>query len=331
MTNVTGPAICMLVACISLFLDAGSSSAAEQTTGNYPNKAIRLIVPWVPGGGTDAVTRIVAQKLSANMGQPVIVDNRPGSNGIIGADIAAKSRPDGYTMILHSVEHVINPGVYSKLPYDTLKDIAPLSLVGTHFLMLVVNPSSPAKSVEALVSMANSKPDEVTFGSWGTASLSHLSGELMKTISKSRMTHVPYKGAPQASTDVIAGRISFMFTTPPTSLALVRAGKLNAIAVTSTKRLPFLPDSPTMIESGYAGFDVQSWKGLFVPASTPKPIIARLNREIVSAVKTEDVRRQLIAAGFDAVTSTPEELATFSHAEMIRWGKVSKDAAVRID
>jgi len=303
---------------------------AQHTDGNYPAKPIRLIVPWVGGGGTDIVTRIIAQKFSTNIAQQVVVDNRPGANGIIGAEIAAKATPDGYTIILHSVEHVINAGVYEKLPYDTIKSFAPLTLVGTHYLILVVNPSSPTKSVSELTARAKANPGQLTFGSWGTASLSHLSGELFKLMGKTDMTHVPYKGAPQAAADIMAGRISFMFTTPPTSLSTIRAGKLLALGVTSPKRLPILPDTPTMNEAGYQGFEVESWKGMFVPANTPKSIINRLHDEFVKVVQSDDIRQRLTTAGFDAVTSTPEQLDAFSREQALKWSKVAKDAHVQM-
>lgn len=330
-----GRAAVAIVLVVAIALQAGHPANAQQqqqeAVQNYPTKPIRLIVPWVAGGGTDIVTRIIAQKLSSNLGQPIVVDNRPGANGIIGAEIAAKSPPDGYTVVLHSVEHFINAGVYSKLPYDTLKDFSPLTLVGTHYLLLIVNPTSPAKSVNELVALAKSKPEQITFGSWGTASLSHLSGELLKIMGKVSMTHVPYKGAPQAATDVLTGRISFMFTTPPTSLPSIRASKLLAIAATSGKRLSFLPEVPTMIESGYPGFDVQSWRAMFVPANTPREIISKLHNEIVKVVQTEEVRQHLMAAGFDAVSCTPEQLSAFSRAQLAKWGKVAKEAGVHID
>jgi tripartite-type tricarboxylate transporter receptor subunit TctC len=303
----------------------------EDATLNFPTRPIRLIVPWVAGGGTDIVTRFVSVKLAENLGQQIVVDNRPGANGIIGADLAAKAAPDGYTIVLHSIEHVINASVYAKLPYDTLGDITALSLVGKHALVLIVSPSSPAKSVSQLVALARAKPGEITFGSWGTSSLSHLSGEMLRANSKVAMTHVPYKGAPQSAVDVMSGRISYMFTTSPTSLPSIRAGKAVAIAATSAKRLAFLPEVPTMIESGYPGFEVESWRALFAPAKTPKPIVQRLHEQIVRAVHADDVRQNLTTAGFDATTSTPAELDGFARSELAKWGKVAKEAGVRID
>ena len=315
-----------------LALAAGSAQARQEGAAqNYPLKPIRLIVPWVAGGGTDIVARIITQKLAENLGQPIVIDNRPGANGIIGAEIAAKAPPDGYTMVLHAVEHFINASVYTKLPYDTVKDIAPVTMVATHYLVLIVSPAAPAKSVAELVALAKAKPQQVNFGSWGAGSLAQLSGELLKNMAAVDMTHVPYKGAPQAATDVMAGRISFMFTTMPTGLPQIQAGKLRALAVTSANRLPFLADAPTMIESGYPGFEVQSWRAFFVPAGTPRGIIDALHDHVVKVMQMPEVRQHVVTAGFEPVTSTPGELATFSRAELAKWAKVARDAGVHID
>ncbi len=313
-------------------LSSGISAAqSPDTAASYPARPIRLIVPWVAGGGTDIVTRFVSVKLAENLGQPIVVDNRPGANGIIGADLAAKAPPDGYTIVLHSIEHFINASVYSKLPYDTVGDITALSLIGKHALVLIVAPGSPGKTVAELVALAKSKPGQVNFGSWGTASLSHLSGEMLRNEAKVAMTHVPYKGAPQAALDVMSGRITYMFTTSPTSLPSIRAGKAMALAATSAKRLPYLPNVPTMIESGYPGFEVESWRALFAPAKTPAPIVRKLHLHIAKAVHADDVRQNLATSGFDATTSTPAELDAFARAELAKWGKVAKASGVRID
>ena len=307
------------------------SLLAQPLPQDYPAKPIRLIVPWVAGGGTDIVARIITQRLAENLGQPIVIDNRPGANGIIGAEIAAKAPADGYTMVLHAVEHFINASVYGKLPYDTVKDIAPVTMVATHYLVLIVSPAAPTKSVAELVALAKSKPDQLNFGSWGTGSLAQLSGELLKSMTAASMTHVPFKGAPQAATDVMAGRISFMFTTMPTGLPQIQAGRLRALAVTSAQRLPFLADVPTMIESGYPGFEVQSWRGLYVPAKTPRRVIDMLHDQTVKVIQIPEVRERVLAAGFGVVTSTPAGLAAFSKSELEKWAKVAKDAGVHID
>lgn len=313
---------------------AGSAYAQRQPAGTaqgYPTKPIRLIVPWVAGGGTDIVARIIAPKFAENLGQQVVIDNRPGANGIIGSDIASKALPDGYTMILEAVEHVINASTYARLPYDTVKDFAPVGLAATHSLVLIVAPSFPAKSLRELVALAKSKPGQLNFGSWGEGSLAHLSGELLKNKAGISMVHVPYKGAPQAITDILGGRLPLMYTTMPTGIPHIKAGKLRALAVTSARRLPLVPDVPTMIELGYPDFEVESWRGLYVPAGTPKKIIARLNTELVKVLQMPDIRERIVVAGFEPATSTPEQFDKFSRTELAKWAQVAKAAGVRIE
>jgi tripartite-type tricarboxylate transporter receptor subunit TctC len=297
----------------------------------YPTRPVRIIVPWVAGGGTDIVARIFIPKLSEALGQQIVVDNRPGANGILGSDIAAKATPDGYTLVVEAVEHVINASTYAKLPYDTIRDFAPIALVAGHSLVLIVSPSFPASSVKELVATAKAKSDELNFGSWGQGSLAHLAGELFKNSAGIRMTHVPYKGAPQAIIDIYGGRLPLMFTTMPTGVPGIKQGKLRGLAVTSAAREKLLPDVPTMIESGYAGFEVQSWRGLYAPAGTPKAIIARLHRELVKVLQMPDIRERIFQSGFDPLTSTPEELDRFGKAELVKWAKVAKTAGVRVE
>jgi len=317
--------------CLIILLFSAGIQAAGPASGNYPSRPLRMIVPWVASGGTDIVARIISPKLTEALGQQILVDNRPGANGIVGSEIAARATPDGYTMILEAVEHVINASTYAKLPYDTVKDFASVGLVAGHSLVLIVNPSFPAKSVKELVALAKSKPGQLNFGSWGEGSLAHLSGELLKNRAGIQMTHVPYKGAPQAITDILGGRLPLMFTTMPTGLPHIKQGRLRALAVTSPERLSLLPDVPTMIESGYPGFEVESWRALYVPSGTPKNIIARLNRELVRALQMADVKKRLRATGFEPMSSTPEELAAFGKAELIKWEKVARAAGVRIE
>jgi tripartite-type tricarboxylate transporter receptor subunit TctC len=306
-------------------------AAAPAGRSDYPTRPLRMIVPWVAGGGTDIVARIISPKLTESLSQQIIIDNRPGVNGIIGSNVAAKATPDGYTMILEAVEHVINASTYAKLPYDTIKDFRPVGLVAGHSLVAVVSPSFPSRTLRDLVALAKSKPGQLTFGSWGEGSLAHLSGELIKNLAGIDMVHVPYKGAPQALVDVIGGRLSLIFTTMPTGIPFIKAGKLRALAVTSANRLSYVPEVPTMIESGYPGFEVESWRGMFVPAGTPKKIITKLNGELVRVLQMPDIKERLIAAGFEPKTSTPEQLDAFSKAELLKWAKVAKSAGVRIE
>ena len=314
----------------ALMVCSAAHAAAPAGGPDYPSRPLRVIVPWVVGGGTDIVARIITPKLTEALGQQVLIDNRPGANGIIGSEIAARATPDRYTMILEAVEHVINASTYAKLPYDTMKDFAPVGLVAAHSLVLIVPPSLPASSVKELAALAKSKPGELNFGSWGEGSLAHLSGELFKNSAGVQMTHVPYKGAPQAIIDMLGGRLPLMFTTMPTGAPQVKQGKLRALAVTNREREPLLPEVPTMIESGYPGFEVDSWRGLYVPAGTPKAIITRLNRELVKVLQMPDVKERIVAAGFAPVSGTPEGLDAFGKAELTKWSKVAKSAGVRI-
>ena len=232
---------------------------------------------------------------------------------------------------MYAIEHIINATTHSSLPYDTLKDFAAVTQVGTQSLVLVVSPSMPAKSVKELVALAKAKPKELTFGSWGDGSLAHLTGELMKSMTATDMVHVPYKGAPQAMTDIIGGRLHLMFTTMPPAVPHINTGKLRAVAVTMRRRVSILPDVPTMIESGYPGFEVESWRGMYVPGATPKVIIRRLNGEIVRVLQEKAVKERLLAVGFDSVSSTPEELDALSRSELDKWEKVVKRSGTRID
>jgi tripartite-type tricarboxylate transporter receptor subunit TctC len=316
----------LMIAAAALPAMTPSAQAAD-----YPTRPLRLIVPWVAGGGTDIVARILAPKMIDALGQQVVIDNRPGANGVIGAEVAAKAAPDGHNMVLHAVEHFINGSVQSRLNYDTVKDIAPVSLIAAHALVLIVQPSYPASSPKELAAIAKAKLGQLSFGSWGEGSLAHLSGELFKNSAGLQMTHIPYKGAPQAALDVIAGRIPFMFVTMPVGAPHVKAGRVKALAVTSAARQALIPEAPTMIESGYAGFQVDSWRGMYVPAGSPRYAITRLNRELVKIMQLPDVRARINASGFDPLSSTPEELDAFSKAEYAKWAKVVRTAGVRVE
>lgn len=316
---------------VMVLVSAGVYAAGPVSGTDFPSRPLRVIVPWVAGGGTDIIARIIAPKLTDALSQQVLIDNRPGANGIVGSEIAARATPDGYTMILQAVEHVINASTYARLPYDTIKDFAPVGLVAGHSLVLIVPPSLSAKSVKDLAALAKSKSGEFNFGSWGEGSLAHLAGELFKNSAGIQMTHVPYKGAPQAIIDILGGRLPLMFTTMPTGAPPVKQGKLRALAVTSRNREPLLPEVPTMIESGYPGFEVDSWRGLYVPAGTPKTVIMQLNLELVKVLQMRDVRERIAAAGFAPMSSTPEGFDTFGKAELARWSKVAKSAGVRIE
>jgi tripartite-type tricarboxylate transporter receptor subunit TctC len=301
----------------------------------WPAKPIKWIVPFPPGGPTDSFSRPVALKLAEGLGVPVVIENRAGAGGGIGVDAVAKSLPDGYTIGLGTTgTHAINPALYSKLSYDALKDFAPLTLAVSYTNILVINPNLPIRTVGELVSYAKANPGKVTFGSAGNGSSNHLSGEVLKSLTSAPMQHVPYKGSAAALTDVMGGNITFMFDILNTSIPQVRAGKVRALAVTSPKRSQYIPEVPSMNEAGVPGFDSAGgalWFGMFAPAGTPKDVVARLNQELVKALKQADVREKMAAQAFDVVGSTPEELMAVMRTDHQNWGRIVKETGSRID
>jgi tripartite-type tricarboxylate transporter receptor subunit TctC len=298
----------------------------------YPNHTIRLVVPFPAGGTTDILARDVAKKLTDAMGQPVVVDNRPGAGGNIGADLVAKSPPDGYTLLMGTVgTHAINPSLYAKMPYDHVKDFLPVVLVAGVPNVLVVNPSVPINSVADLIKLAKAKPGSINFASSGSGTSIHLSGELFKTMAGVDMTHVPYKGSSPALTDLMGGQVQIMFDNLPSSLALIKAGKLRAVAVTSLKRAPALPDVPTIAESGLPGFEASSWFGVLAPAGTPAPIVARLNAEVNKWLQSPEGKEQLLAQGAEVAGGSPEQFVAHIRAETDKWAKVVKASGAKVD
>ena len=302
----------------------------------YPNKPLKFIVPFPPGGSTDGFSRPLAAKLSELLNQPVVVENVGGAGASIGSDRIAKSAPDGYTIGLATTgSHAINPHVYgSKLPHDTVKDFTHVTLAVSYVNVLVVHPSVPAKSVAELVAYAKANPGKVTFGSAGNGSSNHLSGELLKVLTKAPMEHVPYKGSGPAMTDVIAGNITGMFDVLITSVPQMRAGRVRALAVTSAKRSPYVPEVPTMDEAGVAGYnDAGSdlWFGIVGPAGIPKPIVQLLNARLIEALRAPDMRERIRLQAFDLWTSTPEEFSAVLKADYAKWGKIVRAAGARID
>jgi tripartite-type tricarboxylate transporter receptor subunit TctC len=274
----------------------------------------------------------MAQKMSVAWKQTVVVDNRPGAGGMIGADLVAKSAPDGYTVLVSSTQEiVINQYVFSKMAYNPEKDFAPVTLASITPLVLVVSPSFPAKSLKELIALARARPGLLTFASSGSGSVQHLSGELLKTLEKIDMVHVPYKGAAPALTDVVGGQVNMFFSGLPPAIPHIRAGKLRALAVTTTTRSPALSEIPTMIESGVPGFDISNWFGVFVPAGTPKDIVAKLNAEMVHALKQSDVKDKLSSQGAEAVGDTPDEFERFIRAEMAKYSQLVKASGARAE
>jgi len=299
----------------------------------YPAKPIRFVVPFPPGGPLDIMGRGIAQKLQEAWGQPVVVDNRPGAGGGIGADLVAKSPGDGYTLLMGAVStHAINPSLYAKIPYDPQKDFAPVALVAQVPNILVVNPALPVQSVQELIAYARAKPGALSFGSGSTGSTGHLAGELFKTEARVDMVHIPYKGGAPAMQDLLAGQTQLMFDNLANALPQVKAGKLRALAVTTSKRAPAVPDLPTVAESGLPGFDLTTWFGVFVPAGTPRETVAKLNAEIVKALASKELAERLATMGAAPPESnTPERFAAFVRAEAAKYAQVVKSSGARVD
>lgn len=301
---------------------AASPLAAAQ---DYPVKPIRLVVPFTPGGSTDILARMVGQKLSDAFGQQVIIDNRPGAGGNIGVEIVSKSPPDGYTLVMgHIGTFGVNPSLYPKLPYDPIKDFQPITLVAMVPNLMSVNPKLPAKSVKEFIALAKAKPGTLNFGSGGNGSAAHLAGEYFKLLTKTDIVHIPYKGTAPGITDLIAGNISMMITGVPPQLAHVKSGRLRPLAVATAKRLPLLPELPTIAEAGVAGYEATQWYGVLAPAKTPEAIVARLNAEIVKALRGADIKERLSAEAAEPVGNTPEQFAAHIKAEIARWAPVIK-------
>jgi tripartite-type tricarboxylate transporter receptor subunit TctC len=301
-------------------------------SAQYPDKPIRYVVPYPPGGPLDTVARLLGQKVSERLGQPVIVDNKPGAGGNIGADFVAKSAQDGYTILMGAVAtHAINPALYAKMPYDPVKDFTPITLIGVTPNVLVVNPTVPAKDVKEFIAYAKANPGKLNFGSGSTGSAGHLAGELFSGMAGVQMTHIPYKGAAPAMQDLIGGQIHLMFDNMASSLPQVKAGKIRALAVTTPKRASAAPELPTIAESGLPGFDISTWFGLFAPANVPKDVVAKLHAEFVRALALPDVREKLASLGIEPVGNRPEEFAAYIKSEAVKYGDVIKKSGARAD
>ena len=324
-----------LLARLALLLPAAvlAAAAAPALAQPYPSKPIRLIVPYAAGGGTDFFARTVGGKLGEDLGQTVIVDNKPGAATIIGAEAAAKSPPDGYTVLLaDSTTLAVNPSLYKKLPYDPVKDFAPVSLTARFAMLLVVNPTmSKATNVKEFVEEARADKGGMSYASVGAGTTHHLTMELFRERMGIKLTHVPYKGAGPAIQDVVGGQVPVMFVDYAAGAPMIKAGKLRVLGVASPKRIAALPDVPTLAEQGIAGFEAWAWQGLVVPAGTPKEIIARLNADYAKAVNTPAIRQKLVDAGVEPLTSTPEEMAAYVKSETAKWAQVVKAADIKVE
>jgi tripartite-type tricarboxylate transporter receptor subunit TctC len=305
-----------------------STAHAAESAASYPSKAVRIIIPFSPGGGADNLARTLQPALSSALGQPLILDNRPGASSIIGTELAARSAPDGYTMLLITTTHTVNPSLMKKLPYDPLKDFAPVSLAVTQPNVLVVHPSLPAKSLKELVALGKAKVGNLTYASGGSGSQPHLAGELLQMIAGIELIHVPYKGSGPGVTAVLGGQVTMMFVGPLAIEAHVKSWKLRALAVADKKRSAVLPDVPTVSEAGFRGLETGTWYGFLAPAGTPQPIIDTFHAAVVKSMSTPDMKTRLLAQGVEIVGAGPREFDQTLREEIVKWTKLVKRAGI---
>src|SRR5579871_4320360 len=297
----------------------------------YPERLVRIVVPFAPGGGTDAVSRTLAHDMERDLGKSVLIENKPGAGTIVGTQAVATSQPDGYTLLMGTFANAVNPSLNAKLPYDPHKDFAAVALVARSFNIVVVNPKSPIRSIEDLIAAAKANPGKLTFGTFGAGTSAHLAGELFKDMAKVNLTAVPYKGAAPGITDLIGGQIDVMFTTVASAASLVESGQLRAIAVTSAARSAAFPQLPTVAEAGVPGYAAESWYGLFAPASTPKEAIDRLNRSAAVAVASEAFKKLIVNEGLVTIAEPPDALDRYFHDEEERWRRVISEAGIKVE
>jgi tripartite-type tricarboxylate transporter receptor subunit TctC len=310
---------------------AGAMASTATLAQSYPSKTIRFIAPYAPGGASDILGRVLAQKLSERMGQPIVVENRSGAGGNIAAGLVAKSAPDGYTILLAAVGHAVSPALYADLPYDPIKEFAPISLVALVPIMLVVHPSLPASNLKQLINLAKVKPGQLSYGSSGTGSSSHLSMELFKALARVNIIHVPYRGGQLLITDLIAGHIDVAFNQFGMLLPYVTSGRLKPIAMASAKRSSLMPNLPTVAESGVPGYEVSTWTGLMAPVGTARDIINKLNLETSRVLGLVDVRQRLAEQGIEPIGTTPEQFATYLESEVTKWKRVVREAGIKVE
>lgn len=305
--------------------------SGDKALALYPDRIIRIVVPFAPGGGTDVIARALAQEMTRDLGASVIIENKPGAGTIIGTQAVAASAPDGYTLLMGTFSHAVNPSLNAKLPYDAQKDFAPVALLARSFNIVVVNPGSPIKSIADLIAAAKADPNKLSYGTFGTGTSAHLAGELFKSLAKVNMTTVPYKGAAPAITDVIGGQIEVMFTTVASAASLIEGGRLRALAVTSAQRSPAFPQLPTVAEAGVPGYAAEAWYGLYAPAKTPPDVIDRLNKSAVKALQSDAFKKLSVNEGLVMVGGPPEELDRYVRGEEERWRKVIEEAGIKIE
>jgi tripartite-type tricarboxylate transporter receptor subunit TctC len=319
-----------IVAATALLVALGAAPSAQAQ--DYPNQTVKIVVPFVAGGGVDVVARIIAPRLGEELGQSVIIENRGGAGGMLGAAAVAQSPPDGYTFLLGTGStHGTNSSVYSKLSYDPVRDFVPVVLVSTSPLLLVVRPTLPAKNVSELIALARSRPGELSFGSYGTGSINHLGAELFNSMAKIQTNHVPYRGSAPALTDLMGGRLDFTFDGVSTSLGYIQAGKIRLLGVAAPNRSPVLADESTIAESGLPGFDTMVWFGLFAPAGTPKPVVDLMNRKANAVLASQGVREGFAKLGIEAVGGSPDVLAQKVQTEMRKWADLVREKNIRLE
>lgn len=326
--NCWGPSAMAARWGIALAIGIASHASAQ----SYPAKPVRLIVPFPAGGGSDVVGRIVAQKLGDRVGQQIIVDNRAGAGGSIGTEVVVKAPPDGYTVVLASTSEIaINPGIYSKLNYDTVKDLAPVAMVAATPMVVIIHPTFPVASMRDLVALAKAKPGAINVASSGAGTITHLSGELFRSMTGVTWTHVPYKGAPAALTDLASGQVQVMFSSLPAAMAFIKSSRVKPLAVSSRARAESLPQVPTVIESGIAGYEVEYWYGIFAPAATPREALTKLGDEIAASLRQPEMITNLANQGAAPGRLTPPQFADFVKTEVAKWGAVIKSSGARAD
>jgi tripartite-type tricarboxylate transporter receptor subunit TctC len=314
------------LATLLLFLVPALAAAQD-----WPARPVRLILPFPPGGGTDILGRLIAERMSASLGQPVVTENRGGAGGNVGAEAAARSAPDGYTIVLVAPSLAISPTLYSKINYDPVKDFAPVSLVATVPNVMITQPSLPAQSLQEFIAYARARPGALNFGSGGAGTSNHLAGELFNIVTGAKLVHVPYKGVNLAMQDVLAGNVHLVFIGIPAAAPHIKAGKLRALALVAPQRSGALPDVPTVAEAGLGDFEVTTWYGVLAPAGTPKNVISRLNAELVKIMHSPDLKEKLAATGTEPFTSTPEEFAAYIKREIAKWGDVIRKSGAKAD
>jgi len=314
---------CLAVVALGVAHDAGAQA--------YPSKPVRIVVPYPPGGTTDILTRLIGQKLTETWGQQVIIDNRAGAGGNIGAEAVVRSAADGYTLLSASTVHTVNPSLYRKLGYDPLKDFTAITLLAQVANILVVHPSLPVKTVKEFIAFAKKRPGQLNFSSAGNGSAPHLTAEMFKMKTGVNIVHVPYKGAAPAMVDLIAGHVTLTFATAPSAVPYVQSGRLRALGVSSAKRIPALPEVPTIAEAGVPGYEAIGWNGLTGPAGMPQAVVDRLNAEVVKILRAPDVSKRLGDLGLEPRTSTPAEFSEFLKSEVVKWAQVVKDSGARLD